>query len=81
MPIPIFQFILPPPPPPRMVSYVCSLCLCLYCCFADKFTYIIFLDYTYTVTAFLQHFQRKNLIIEFQQLKLKIILSAVKPKV
>ena len=27
--------------------YICSLCLCLYFCFAKKFIYMIFLDFTY----------------------------------
>ena len=27
--------------------HICSLCLCLYFCFANKITYTIFLDFTY----------------------------------
>ena len=43
MSIPISQFISPPP----WYPYICSLCLCLYFCFANKIIYIIFLDSTY----------------------------------
>ena len=45
MSIPISQFILHPCHP--SYSYVCSLCLCLYFCFANKFICVIFLDSTY----------------------------------
>ena len=43
MSIPISQFISPPP----WYPYICSLCLCLYFCFANKIIYIIFLDSIY----------------------------------
>ena len=39
--ISISQFIIPFPVP-SWYPHVCSLCLCLYFCFADKFTYTIF---------------------------------------
>ena len=45
--IPISQFILPPLPFPLWYLYICSLCLCLYFCFANKFINFIFLDSTY----------------------------------
>ena len=38
--IPLSQFI--PPPFPSWCPHVCSLCLCLYSCFANKFPYTIF---------------------------------------
>ena len=41
----ISQFI--PPPHPPWYPYVCSLHLCLYFCFANRFVYTIFLDFTY----------------------------------
>ena len=31
-----------PPPSPPWYSYICSLCLCLYFCFANKIIYTIF---------------------------------------
>ena len=43
--LPIFQFI--PSPFPPWYPYVCSLCLCLYFCFANKFICTIFLNSTY----------------------------------
>ena len=45
MSIPISQFITPPSFPPRC-PYVCSLPLCLYFCFANRFICTIFLDST-----------------------------------
>ena len=45
MSIPISQFI--PTSLPPWYPYICSLCLCLYFCFANKFICIIFLDSTY----------------------------------
>ena len=54
--IPVFQF-LPPHPVSPWYPYICSLCLCLYFCFANKIIYTIFLDSTYlryyTIFAFL----------------------------
>ena len=55
MSIPISQF--KPPSSPPWYSYVCSLHLCLYFCFANKFICIIFLDSPctlyYTILVFL----------------------------
>jgi len=45
MSTPISQFI--PPLFPAWYSYTCTLQLCLYFCFANKFIYTIFLDSTY----------------------------------
>ena len=44
MSIPISQSI--PPPHSPFCIHVCSLCLCLYLCFTNKFTCTIFLDST-----------------------------------
>ena len=45
--IPISEFIPLPLSRSPWCPYVCSLCLCLYFCFANKFICIIFLDSTY----------------------------------
>jgi len=50
--IPISQFILPPLPFPVWYLYICSLCLCLYFCFANKFINFIFLDSTYVAILY-----------------------------
>ena len=49
MSIPISQFI-PPSTFPTWCSYMCSLSLCLYFCFAKRFISIIFLDSMYIRT-------------------------------
>ena len=46
MSVPVFHFIHPYPFPP-WYPYICSLCLCLYFCFANKIIYTIFLDSMY----------------------------------
>ena len=65
MSIPISQFI--PTSLPPWYPYICSLCLCLYFCFANKFICIIFLDSTYmqyyTIFVFLTRWFFKMLIL------------------
>ena len=47
MSVPVSQCI--PPPFPPWSPYICSLCLCVYFCFANKIIYTMFLDCTYVL--------------------------------